>query len=64
MKNKILLTITWINAISLIIAMLFVDSDSWMPVLIMLVNLVWLLPFTFVNYTHFKVNKNESRKTV
>ena len=53
MKNKILWTITGINALSFILMMLAVDSDSWLPFGIMCLNLLWLLPFVVVNRDFF-----------
>lgn len=53
MKNKILWTITGINALSFILMMLAVDSDSWLPFGIMCLNLIWLLPFVVVNRDFF-----------
>jgi hypothetical protein len=53
MKNKILFTITWINAISLIIMACAVDSETWIPTIIMAVNLAWIFPFVLVNRGYF-----------
>lgn len=53
MKNKILFTVTWINVISLIFMALAVDSDTWIPFIIMCVNLAWIIPFVLVNRGYF-----------
>lgn len=53
MKNKILLTITGINVISLILMALAVDSDTWIPFIIMCVNMAWIVPFVLVNRGYF-----------
>ena len=54
MKNKILWTITGINIISFIFMMLAVDSETWIPFIIMCVNMAWLLPFVLVNRDYFE----------
>lgn len=64
MKNKILWTITGINIISFIFMMLAVDSESWIPFIIMCVNLAWLLPFVLVNRDYFDGVADGCRKTV
>lgn len=53
MKNKILWFITNINALSFIFMMLAVDSDTWIPFIIMCVNLAWLMLFCIVNIDYF-----------
>lgn len=58
MKNKILWAITGINALSFIFMTLAVDSDSWIPFIIMCVNLTWLLPFVMVNRDYFEGMKD------
>lgn len=64
MKNKILWTITGINIISMIIMACAVDSETWIPTIIMCVNLAWLLPFVVVNRDYFDGDADGRRKTV
>lgn len=53
MKNKILKAITTINAVSLIFFACCLNSDSWVPLIICLVNALWLVLFVFANVRCF-----------
>ena len=54
MKNKVLWMITNINVISLILMIMAVDSETWIPFIIMCVNMAWLLLFGIVNIDYFE----------
>ena len=53
MKNKVLWFITNMNVLIFILMALAVDSETWIPFIIMCVNLAWLLPFVIVNRDYF-----------
>lgn len=54
MKNKVLWMITNLNVLSFIIMTAAVDSDSWIPLIIMCVNMAWLVLFVAVNFDYFE----------
>lgn len=49
MKNKILMSITYIMLAVFLIAGCGLDSDSITPYILCSVSLMWLLPFVLVN---------------
>lgn len=54
MKNKVLWMITNLNVMSLLISIIMLDSDSWIPFIAMCVNMAWLVLFVVVNFDYFE----------
>ena len=49
MKNKILKIITWLNVISFLTSVTLLDSVSYIPLIVALVNMAWISLFIFAN---------------
>lgn len=49
MKNKILKFITWLNVISFLTSVTLLDSVSYIPLIVALVNMAWISLFIFAN---------------
>ena len=48
-KNAVLLTVTKIAALALVISVCCVDSDSYIPTIVLLVSMAWLWLFLKAN---------------
>ena len=49
MKNKILKFITWLNVISFLTSVTLLDSMSYIPLIVALVNITWISLFILAN---------------
>lgn len=49
MKNKILKIITWFNVISFLTSVTLLDSMSYIPLIVALVNMTWISLFILAN---------------
>lgn len=49
MKNKILKIITWLNVISFLTSVTLLDSMSYIPLIVALVNITWISLFILAN---------------
>lgn len=54
MKNKVLWMITNVNVMSLFLMVIMVDSETWIPFIILCVNMAWLVMFALVNFDYFE----------
>lgn len=52
LKNLILKGITGINIVSMMLMLCMVDSDSYLPLIVLMVNMVWLFLFFMSNIDH------------
>lgn len=52
LKNLILKGITGINIVSMMLMLCMVDSDSYVPLIVLMVNMVWLFLFFMSNIDH------------
>lgn len=53
LKNVILKGITGINIVSMMLMLCMVDSDSYIPLIVLMINMVWLFLFFIANIDHF-----------
>lgn len=53
LKNVILKGITGINIVSMMLMLCMVDSDSYIPLFVLMINMVWLFLFFIANIDHF-----------
>lgn len=53
MKNKVLWSMTNINVLSFIVMAIALDTDSWIPFIVMCVNLAWCALFAVINIDYF-----------
>ena len=53
LKNVMLKGITGINIVSMMLMLCMVDSDSYIPLIVLMINMVWLFLFFMANIDHF-----------
>lgn len=53
LKNLMLKGITGINIVSMMLMLCMVDSDSYIPLIVLMINMVWLFLFFMANIDHF-----------
>ena len=54
MKNKILWTSVYLNVIALVLALASADSNSWIPSVVVMVTLAYLMLFAYANGDGYK----------
>ena len=64
LKNRVLKLITLINGISFLLSGSMLDSDTWLPGIICIINFVWLLWFGFANGYTYKSEKGEEMEEI
>lgn len=59
LRNEVLIAITFVNGISFLLSGSMLDSDTWLPGIICVINFAWLLWFGFANGYTYKPEKGE-----